>query len=193
MLHSFFVNKSAIHNRKSEIDYLRIMKPQPNNYPAYYQRYIDKVKNDDLLSAFREQESALKDFLDTIPESKADHAYAEGKWTVKQLLQHCIDTERVFAYRSMSFARKDPNALPGFEEDDWAKTADTSHRHLKDMINEFLAVRKASYHLFSSFTTDMLEQKGKANNNPIQVLAMGFIILGHWEHHAGVLKERYGL
>ena len=90
-------------------------------------------------------------------------------------------------------ARKDPNALPAFEEDDRAKTADTSHRHLKDMINEFLAVRKASYLLFSSFTTDMLEQKGKANNNPIQVLAMGFIILGHWEHHKSILQERYGI
>jgi hypothetical protein len=169
------------------------MKPAPNNYPSYYQRYINKVNNDDLLSAFREQESTLKNFLEAIPESKSDFAYAKGKWTVKQLLQHCIDTERVFAFRSMWFARKDPNPLPGFEEDDWAKMADTSHRSLKDMISEFLAVRKASYHFFSSLTADMLEQKGKANNNTIQVLAMGFIILGHWEHHRSILQERYGI
>ncbi len=169
------------------------MKPNRNEYPEYYQRYIDKVQHEDLLTAFSEQEKSLRTFLAGIPADKADYAYAEGKWTVKQLLQHITDAERIFAYRALWIARNAPAALPGFEEDDFAREATVSDKSLQQLIDDLLAARASTYHLFKSFTEEMLQRKGIANNLPIIVSAIGFITLGHFEHHKQILQERYGI
>lgn len=169
------------------------MKPAKNDYPEYYQRYIDKVKQDDLVTAMTEQEKTMKEFLQKIPASKADFAYAENKWTVKQLLQHVTDADRIFAYRALWIARKAPAPLPGFEEDDFARVATVSDKSLQQVIDDLLAARTSTISLFKSFTPEMLKEKGVANNMSISVEAIGFIIPGHWEHHKGILQERYGL
>lgn len=169
------------------------MRPKPTDFPQYYQRYIDKIPQDDVVAALTEQYKSMKDFLTKIAEHKGDHAYAEGKWTVKQLLQHVIDAERVFAYRAMWIARKAPDALPGFEEDDFAREAPVSARTVQQLAEEILAVRAATIPLFEGFTAELLNRSGIANKQPIVVNAIGFIIAGHWEHHKTILTERYGI
>ncbi|MDX2046710.1 MAG: DinB family protein [Chitinophagaceae bacterium] len=168
-------------------------RPSEKDYPAFYHTYIKLVPEQDLLPALKNSVHELQEFLSSIHAAKADYAYAEGKWTVKQLLQHAIDAERIFAYRALCFARGEKKSLPGFEENEYAAEADVSHRNLTDMMNEFLILRQSSLLLFQSFTANMIERKGKANNNSINVLSLGYIVIGHWRHHQGILKERYGI
>jgi uncharacterized damage-inducible protein DinB len=168
-------------------------RPSEKDYPAFYHTYVKLVPEQDLVPALKNSVHELQEFLSSIPAAKADYAYAEGKWTVKQLLQHAIDAERIFAYRALCFARGEKKSLPAFEENEYAAEADVSHRSLTDMMNEFLILRQSSLLLFQSFTPEMIERKGKANNNSISVLSLGYIVIGHWRHHQGVLKERYGI
>ena len=130
-------------------------------------------------------------FFDTIPESKHDHAYAVGKWTLKEMLQHIIDAERVFTYRCLSFSRKDKQELPGFEENEWASASNAASRNWTDLIEEFKAVRKATEYLFASFNEEQLNSSGIVNKNSIYVLALGFICVGHCNHHRTIIEERY--
>jgi len=157
----------------------------------FYHRYINAVKEDDVVKALKKNTKDFKKFLEKIPKKKIDFAYAEGKWTIRQLLQHIIDAERVFAYRSLSIARKDPAQLPGFEENDWAVSAAVTKRKWSDLLEEFDAVRKSTEHLFSSFNDEQLLAKGVASNNNVNPIALGFICSGHAIHHMNVIKERY--
>lgn len=166
-------------------------RPDLTRVPPFYHKYINLVTEDNLLAALANESKNLFQFLDPIPESKQDYAYATGKWTLKELLQHMIDTERVFAYRALSFSRKDPNKLPGFEENDWASASNSAGRNWVDLIEEFKAVRKSTEHLFASFNEEQLNAAGLANNNSIYVMAIGFICVGHANHHVGIIKERY--
>ena len=150
-----------------------------------------QVQEDDLSAAMLQQASILASFLRSIPEEKADYAYAEGKWTVKQLLQHMIDTERIFAHRALWFARQSPDPLSGFDEDEYAVIADVSKRTVESLCNEFLAVRKSTEFLFNSFSAKDLVRSGIANNNSITVHALGFVTLGHFLHHKKIMEERY--
>ncbi|MNI54055.1 DinB superfamily protein [compost metagenome] len=122
---------------------------------------------------------------------KADYAYAEGKWTLKEMLGHMIDTERVFAFRITCFARKEQQPLPGFDEDDYVLNAHFAERELEDLIEEFAALRKANLYLFKSLNEDDLNKKGIASGREINVRSILFIVGGHVIHHVGVLKERY--
>ncbi len=180
--------KSNLLNLKS-----KIVMPHPDltRVPQFYHKYINLVKEDDLLNAFSNETKNLFQFLDSISNTKYDYAYATGKWTLKELLQHMIDTERVFAYRALSFSRKDPNKLPGFEENDWAITSNGANRNWNDLIEEFKAVRKSTEYLFASFNDEQLNAVGFANNNPVYVMAIGFVCVGHANHHTGIIKERY--
>ena len=166
-------------------------KPSPTAHPTYFQKYIDQVAEEDLTIAFQKQFSILRDFLHTITEEKSNYAYAPGKWTIKELLQHMIDTERVFAYRSLCFARKEQADLPGFDENQYAANSNANQRTWKDLADEFLVVRKATELLFNSFTDEALNNSGNANNNPATVTSMGFTTIGHVYHHINILKERY--
>lgn len=118
-------------------------------------------------------------------------AYAAGKWTLKELLQHVTDTERVFIYRAMCVARGEKQSLPGFDEDMYAANSNANARSWKSLAEEFLAVRQSSRLLFESFTEEMLNQSGTANNRPIHVNAIGFILVGHALHHMHIARERY--
>ncbi|HPH23531.1 MAG TPA: DinB family protein, partial [Chitinophagaceae bacterium] len=130
-------------------------------------------------------------FIQAIENNNADFAYAENKWTVKQVLQHMIDTERVFVYRILSFSRKDATPLPGFDENTYAANADVQHRTLDELKEEFSLLRKSSDIFFASLQTEQLEAIGIANNNSITVNALCYIVFGHALHHIEILKERY--
>jgi hypothetical protein len=166
-------------------------KPSPLTHPGYFQRYIGLVPEEDLSLAFENQLPLITQFLQSIGEAKSNYAYAPGKWTIKELLQHMIDTERIFAFRSLCFARNDQSALPGFDENDYATNSNAHLRSWAGLVEEFLLVRKTTEILFNSFTEDALNNSGIANNNPTTALSMGFTAIGHVYHHMNILKERY--
>jgi exoribonuclease II len=165
--------------------------PDLSRVPEYYHRYINQVKEDELAAAFSWQRTALQPLLKNIPDDKVDHRYAEGKWSVKELLQHLIDAERIFAYRALCFARKDTTPLPGFDENMYADNCMVSNRDWNEMLDEFWLVRRTTEIMFNSFNNEQLDASGVASNSPTYVLGIGFIIAGHLNHHVAVLKERY--
>jgi hypothetical protein len=169
------------------------MRPQPEEYAPFYETYVRLVPENNLLEAFQHAMDEIHEVLDSIETDKADHAYAEGKWTVKQLLQHVIDTERVFSYRAVSIARGEKQPLPGFDENNYAAAAHVEVRSLKDMKEELLALRHSVYLMFKGFTPEMLEQVGTASGKPVSTLALGYICIGHIRHHFHILRERYGI
>lgn len=166
-------------------------KPNPASYMAYFKRYVDQVPEEELMTAFKNQSSVIKDFLSTISEEKSMYAYDTGKWTLKELLQHIIDTERIFNYRALCISRKETASLPGFDENTYAENSNANRRKWQDLIDEFIAVRKTTEFLYSSFTDDVLEYSGISNNNPVTVLSLGFTTIGHFYHHKKVIEERY--
>lgn len=166
-------------------------KPFQGSYPAYFQNYISQVKEDDLEEAFKNQQEIIRDFFDAIPEEKTNTGYAAGKWSLKELLQHIIDTERIFNFRALSFARKEQASLPGFEENDYAANSNANARSWKSLCEELKVVRKSTEMLYDSFSEEALNTSGMANNNPTSVLAMGFINVGHLNHHKRIIEERY--
>ena len=167
------------------------MRPDLARVPAFYHNYINQVPDNDLMIAFKNQTPVVIDFFQNIPANKIDYAYAEGKWTIREMLQHIIDAERVFCYRALRFARKDPTPLPGFDENLFAENAKAERRNWNDLLEEFKVVRKATEWLYSSFDEDQLNATGTSNNNSIYVLAFGYISVGHAIHHMNVIKQRY--
>ena len=159
--------------------------------PAYAQRYISLVQKDRLPDAIKKNTKTFRKLLKQIPAKKIDYSYAPGKWTIKQLLQHIIDAERVFAYRALWFARKDVQPLPGFDENSWAASADVSARSWNDMVEEYKLVRKATALLFNSFKPKDLHATGLSNNFEISVGALGYLCAGHVAHHIKIIEERY--
>ena len=167
------------------------MRPNTNEYGAYYQGYIDKVPAGTIVDNLKKSIAETKAVILSIPESKGDYAYAEGKWTIKELLSHMIDVERVMSYRAMCVARNDKTSLPGFDHDNYVVESNASARTIVDLMEEFAAVRMATVLQFQHFTDKMLIRIGTASENPVSPRALGFIILGHEAHHMSILKERY--
>lgn len=167
------------------------MRPDLSRVPSYFHNYISKVPEDDLMEAFNTETPAFIQLIENIPPDKYDYRYADGKWTVKEVLQHIIDAERVFGYRALRFARKDPTFLPGFDENAFAENAKADKRDWKNLVEEFKVVRMSSEYLFASFDDDQLDATGTSNNNSVYVLGIGFLLIGHCNHHKNILKERY--
>jgi hypothetical protein len=161
-------------------------RPDLSRVASFYHNYIRQVPQDDLLPAIRELGKNFIDLVKSIPVSKYDYAYAEGKWTLKEVFQHIIDTERIMNYRALCFARKESQSLPGFDENPYAANSKAANRNWNDMVEEFSSVRKSSEFLFSSFDKQQLEADGKANNNPMYVLGVGFIVAlpASYEHYS---------
>lgn len=159
--------------------------------PASYNNYVKAIGDKDLLAALRQSTRQFRKLLKKIPKKKIDYAYAEGKWTLREVLQHLIDTERVFVFRSLSFARKDPAPLPGFDENVWAVTAKASGRKWDDLVKEFLRVRASTESFFNSLDVEQLNAAGTANNNQANVLGLGVACAGHLLHHIGIIRTRY--
>jgi len=166
-------------------------RPQQGDYNNFYQSYIDFATGNNIKEAIANHSPIINDFVNTLPEEKADYKYAPEKWTLKDVVQHLIDAERIFVYRALTFARKDATPLPGFEENDYAANADTSLRTLQSLKDEFMATRKSTDIFLSNLTEEELGQTGSANTHSITVNAIAFIIIGHILHHKKVLKERY--
>ena len=166
-------------------------KPSPTSVPGYMQKYINLVVEDDLITGFNNQQQLIQQMLASISEEKSAYAYAPGKWTLKAVLQHLIDSERIFSYRALCFARKETISLPGFDENDYADSNAANVRSWASLCEEFLAVRTATVLLFKSFTPEEMIRTGVANNNPNSVVATGFITLGHFNHHKNIIAERY--
>ncbi|MBX2933673.1 MAG: DinB family protein [Ferruginibacter sp.] len=166
-------------------------KPLATDYPAYFENYVAQVPEDDLLTAFKNQLPVIEKFLRSITEEKSLFAYDTGKWTIRELLQHIIDTERIFNYRALCFSRKEMASLPGFDENNYAANSNGNARQWNDLVDEFIALRKSTEMLYKSFTAEMLERQGTANNKPATVKSMGFITIGHVYHHKKIMEERY--
>lgn len=171
------------------------MKPsqvQTNEYASYYGNYIAQVSEEYTL--VEELEISLHRFIkfvQDIPMDKFDYRYANGKWTIKDIIQHLIDAERIFAYRALCFARNDKTELPGFEENDYVEEAYGNKRSIMELLTELSAVRHATLLLFKSFHEEQLLRIGIACENPMSVRAIGFVIIGHQNHHQKVFEERY--
>jgi hypothetical protein len=167
------------------------MRPDLSKVPAFYHGYINHVVQDDLQQAFTSGYNELFDVLSSIRADKYDFRYAENKWTIREVIQHLIDAERVFSYRAMAFARQDKTSLPGFDENDYANNSKASMRDWDDLVDELRHLRRSSEKMFLSFDDHQLNSVGTANNNNISVRAIAFIVIGHTLHHARILKERY--
>lgn len=166
-------------------------KPAPGEYPQYFEPYIKKVTQNDLLGALQKNGEDMEQLINSIPYAKGDYSYAEGKWTLKEVLMHVLDSERIFTYRALCFARNDKNELPGFDEEAYAPYSNAGARSLISIANEFQTARASTISMFNSFTDEMMHRKGVANKRLISVSALGFVISGHAEHHIQVIKERY--
>ena len=166
-------------------------KPLVTDYPDHFRVYVDQVPEEDLSTAINNQLPVLEDFLRSIPEDKAMYAYAPGKWTLKEMLQHIIDAERIFNYRALCIARKETASLPGFDENSYADNSNANSRNWQDLVEEMLVVRKATQYLYASFTDEALASSGLSNNKTATALSFGFITLGHVYHHKRIVEERY--
>lgn len=168
-----------------------MQRPKQGDYMPYQETYIKTVEGNDILKVLEEQLKNVPDFLNSITEEKGRYKYAEGKWTVKEVVEHITDTERIFAYRALCIARGEKQVLPGFEQDDYVKEANSNNRNLSELIEEFRKVREANLSLFKSFSEDVINKKGSVNTYQITVNAILFIIAGHANHHLKVIKEKY--
>ena len=163
----------------------------PTNTPGYFKVYTDLVEEKNLAAAFTNQSLVIKDLLPSITEEKATYAYAPGKWSLKEMLQHLVDAERIFTYRAVCFARKEGQTLPGFDENSYADNSFANQRSWASILEEFLAVRRSTLLLFDSFTPEMMTSSGKAGSNILTVEQLGFITVGHFKHHCNIIRERY--
>lgn len=160
-------------------------------YASFYAPYIQKLDNVNLLEELEISVHRLRNFVQDIPLDKYDYVYAPEKWTIKDILQHLIDSERVFAYRALRFARKDATVLPGFEENDYAAVAGGNQRSIRELLTELAVVREATLCLFRTFSEETLLLRGIASGREVSVRALGFIIIGHQNHHQQIFQERY--
>jgi hypothetical protein len=166
-------------------------RPETSEYAGYYASYIAKVPGSDVLSVLESQRLQMLQLFAGRSERDGSFRYAPGKWTVKEVLGHIVDTERIFTYRALRFARADQTPLPGFEQEDYVRSGAFGARTLADLAEEFGAVRSASIGLFRSFKEDVWVRRGKADGKEVSVRALAFIATGHQIHHRIILEERY--
>jgi DinB family protein len=171
----------------------RMKRPEKTEYAASYGRYVDLVTETDIVSALEKQAGATAKILGAIDEKRSAMRYAPDKWSIKQLVGHVGDSERVFTYRALAFARDDKNALPGFEQDEWMRTSDFDRWSFADLRENLAVVRRASVLLFRNLPQEAWDRRGIASDNPMTVRAAAFTILGHERHHLNVLREKYGV
>ena len=162
-----------------------------NEYASFYSPYLNAFGD---VTLMEELEISLHDFIrfvQNIPMDKFDYRYEQGKWNIKEIIQHVIDTERIFAYRALRISRNDQTALPGFDENDYVNNTEAANRSIQDLLTEFSAVRHSNLFLFKSLSDEQLRRIGTASNTAVSVRAIGFIMIGHQKHHQKVFEERY--
>ena len=166
-------------------------KPDETEYAVYYGRYVGKIEGEDIVAVLQEQLQSALSFLRGIDDHTADFRYAPGKWSVKELIGHVIDSERVFAYRALAFARNESTPLPGFDENQWAAHANYSSFSMNDILTEFETVRRSTLFLFRQMDEAAWNRRGNANGKEMTTRSAAFIIAGHLQHHLEILKSRY--
>jgi hypothetical protein len=172
---------------------IAIPRPGADEHIAYYSTYIAQVPGDDALPVLASHLDSWQPSLRRLTDAQALHRYAPGKWSVKEVINHLSDGERVFAYRALRFARADATPLPGFEENEWVPAAESDRRSVAELVDELVAVRAATLALFRSLDAAALARVGTANDHAISVRALGWIMAGHVIHHQAILRDRYGL
>jgi hypothetical protein len=166
-------------------------RPQATEYAEFYAKYVDLVPGTDILGALEGQRLVTAQLLAARSEREGNFRYAPGKWSVKEVVGHLADSERIFAYRALRFARGDETPLSGFEQDDYVKSGGFSERTLADLAEEFQEVREATIALYSGLDGPAWQRRGVANKNPVTVRALAYIIAGHELHHRRILEEKY--
>ncbi|MEO1262476.1 MAG: DinB family protein [Bacteroidota bacterium] len=166
-------------------------RPRPEEYGQYYNTYISKVKKDNCFEALTKGKDDAIAFYENIPADKWGYKYGPDKWTIKEVLLHIIDSERVFAYRALRIARSDQTPLPGFDQNIYVPNSRANERTPESLIDEYRAVREATLALYRYLDDAALSRIGTASDFPASPLALGFIIAGHEIHHVGILEERY--
>lgn len=167
-----------------------VSRPEASEYAPSYANYISLIEGD-VMEALRRQLEEIRELPRDFTEERAGTGYEAGKWSVKELIGHLVDSERVFAYRALCFARGDRTPLPGFEQDDYVRAANFNRRTLDDLAAEFAAVREATLRLFESFDEECWARRGSANQSEASVRALAYMIAGHAAHHFRILRERY--
>ena len=170
-----------------------LSRPASDEYLAYYDRYITLVPDGNLVDILAEQQRETLRMLRKVDDERGLFAYAPDKWTVKEVIGHLSDAERVFSYRALRFARADGQPVAGFDENAYVPAGRFNERPIGSLVDEFESIRAATVHLFRYMTEEEMARRGIANNNAISVRALGFVIAGHERHHAKLLRERYGL
>jgi DinB family protein len=169
----------------------RYDRPPSTEYASFYAGYIAKVPDGDLLRTLESNVEETMGLLAGLPESKGSFAYAPGKWTLKEVVGHMVDSERVFSYRALRIARGDTMPLPGFDEKAWAPNSGANSRTLVDLLGELRIVRAATLALFRHLPPESVGRVGTASDQPVSVRALAWIIAGHERHHVAIIRERY--
>jgi hypothetical protein len=170
---------------------MKLARPEAGEYAAYYEKYVSLVPGDDATGALEAQRVQTMQLFAGRSERDGNFRYAPDKWTVKEVLGHVSDTERIFTYRALRIARGDQTPLPGFEQDDYVRSGGFNERPLASLVEEFTYVRSASLALFRSLGPEAWLRRGTASKNEVSVRALAFITAGHELHHRQILKERY--
>ena len=168
-----------------------IARPDASEHAPYYARYVDGVPDGDLLSILEAQLNQVLSFARGLPEARGGHRYAEGKWSIREVLGHLVDCERIFAYRALRIARGDTTPLAGFDENPYVQAGRFDARTLADLADEYEAVRRATLHLFRHLDDVAVNRRGTANGTEVSVRALAWIIAGHERHHLGMLRGVY--
>lgn len=167
------------------------MRPEKGEYAEYYDRYVSLVEESDILAVLENQQVELRDFFQNITEEKSHYAYAEDKWTIKEVIGHLTDGERIFAYRALRISRADQTPIEGFEQDDYIKNSNFNGTPLAELTDELLLNLKANLIFFKNLTDEAWLRTGTASDNPVSVRALAYIMAGHIRHHLKILNERY--
>lgn len=166
-------------------------RPEPSEYTAAFGTYVGKVPENDPLPVLAAQPAELRALLAPVTADRETYRYAPGKWSVREVVGHIIDSERVFAFRALAFARGEAAPLPGFDENDYARNAGADERPLSELLDELEAIRRGNVLFLRALSDEAWSRVGTANGKPVTVRALAFVMAGHVRHHAGVLKERY--
>jgi hypothetical protein len=167
------------------------MRPQKKDYISYFEYYINLIPEDDIISALKSNHQTILDFIEDIPRQKLNYFYDEGKWTVKQVINHIIDTERILSYRALRFARGDNQKVLAFDENLYAANANLINTNAQILADEFDSVRLSNILFFKQLSDKELLLKGQMASGEVDVLSLGYMLCGHAQHHINIIKERY--
>ena len=168
-----------------------MLKPETSEYNPYYEKYISLIEEGELLNALERQPSELRSLLNGLDEEKGKYAYADGKWSIKEVLSHLVDGERIFGYRVLRISRGDETPIEGFEQDGYIENSHANERSFEDLLEELSLQRNANLRMLKNLRDDGWKRLGTASQSPVSVRALGFIMAGHVQHHINILKAQY--